>query len=461
MTQKVAFIVQRYGEEITGGSEAHCRMVAEYMTRHWQVEVLTTCAKDYVSWQNHYPAGTEQLNGVTVRRFPVTITRKKWLFDRCYDLLALINQPSKPRRFGRLINPLLRLFAKAGHKLTAALGTKPLLERVWMVLQGPHCPTLTQHLRTSSYDAVIGFSYVYSTCYFGVIDGLKDSTALKVLVPTAHDDPALQFGIFDELFEGVDVILANTEEERQLLQRRFPTLAAGSGSSSGPSSGSDAKTIAPKIQVVGCGIDLPPVAEQPDVTEVEAFKARHGIERPYAVYVGRIEAFKGCADLLAQFSSDKQGELALVLVGKAEMPIPSREDTGGTIISLGYVSDRDKELAIAGSEFLVMPSPYESLSLVLLEAWHLGKPVLVNGACAVLKGQCQRSGGGLWFDSWQDFTPQLSKLRHQLSTQALLSSDLHPYPPKKLRDFVAKNYSWEAIGDKYRKLLPKVKRSKN
>lgn len=453
MAQRVAFIVQRYGEEITGGSEAHCRMVAEYMTRHWQVEVLTTCAKDYVSWQNHYPAGTEQLNGVTVRRFPVAFTRKKWLFDRCYDLLVLLNQPDKPRRFGRLINPILKLC----NTFAAAIGIKRPLERLWMVLQGPHCPRLTQHLKTSSYDAVIGFSYVYSTCYFGFTEGLREgrnsSAALKVLVPTAHDDPALQFGIFDELFAGVDVILANTEEERQLLQRRFPALALASGS--------EAKTIAPKVQVVGCGIDLPPVSEQPEPSEVaarvEAFKARHAIDRPYAVYVGRIEAFKGCGDLLAQFRDDQQGDLALLLVGKAEMPIPSRAESGGTIISLGFVSDQDKELAIAGSEFLVMPSPYESLSLVLLEAWHLGKPVLVNGACAVLKGQCQRSGGGLWFDSWQDFTPQLAKLRQQITAKAQ-ATDEQPYPPDKLRAFVANNYSWAAIGSKYRKLLPKEER---
>ena len=73
---KVAVVVQRYGADINGGAELHARYIAERLARHAEVEVATTCAKDYVTWRNELPAGTEQVNGVTVRRFPVRRERQ-------------------------------------------------------------------------------------------------------------------------------------------------------------------------------------------------------------------------------------------------------------------------------------------------------------------------------------------------------------------------------------------------
>ena len=73
---KVAVVVQRYGADINGGAELHARYIAEHLARHVQVEVLTTCATDYITWRNALPAGVETVHGVTVRRFPVARERE-------------------------------------------------------------------------------------------------------------------------------------------------------------------------------------------------------------------------------------------------------------------------------------------------------------------------------------------------------------------------------------------------
>ena len=72
---KLAVVVQRYGADIGGGAELHARYLAERLSRHVEVRVLTTCARDYVSWRNHWPAGEDRVNGVTVERFPVAQER--------------------------------------------------------------------------------------------------------------------------------------------------------------------------------------------------------------------------------------------------------------------------------------------------------------------------------------------------------------------------------------------------
>lgn len=50
--ENIAFVVVRYGLNINGGAEYHCRMLAERLTNDYNVEVLTTCVDNYRTGEN-------------------------------------------------------------------------------------------------------------------------------------------------------------------------------------------------------------------------------------------------------------------------------------------------------------------------------------------------------------------------------------------------------------------------
>jgi hypothetical protein len=88
-----------------------------------------------------------------------------------------------------------------------------------------------------------------------------------------------------------------------------------------------------------------------------------------------------------------------------------------------------------------MPSYFESLSMVALEAWALGRPVLANGKCDVLKGQCIRSNAGLYYESLPEFVETLRAIERN----RWLSSALG----KNGRMFFREHYDWPVLERKY------------
>ncbi len=383
---KVAFIVQRCGKEVIGGSEALCFVVAKKMKSLWDVEILTTCAIDYVTWKNEYPDGVQVLDGIVIRRFPVDFSREMNKFN---DFSHYI--------FSNM------------HRITKKESEE------WMRLQGPISSELFQYLenKMDNYDAFIFFTYLYATTYYG----LQIVSEKAFLVPTAHDEWPIYLPIWDKWFELPKAFVFNTHEEKSFLQHRFPTIDF-------------------KGDIVGVGIEIS------EKISVDDFKRKYTIDFPYILYIGRIDKSKGCDQLFKYFINYKQefyNSLKLVLIGRKVMDIPSHSD----IIYLGPVSEEDKFSALAGCEFLVNPSPYESLSIVLLEAWTLNKPVLVNGHCKVLVGQCRRSNGGLWYRNYEEFVECLNFL--------LKNKDLF----KNTCDFVKQNYSWNVIKRKFLDLIHK------
>jgi glycosyltransferase involved in cell wall biosynthesis len=379
---KLAVVVQRYGRTISGGAELHARYLAEHLARHAEVEVLTTCATDYVTWRNELAPGSEVVNGIPVRRFRVKHERDPRVFARRSDQVFL-----RP------------------HSLDDELK--------WLDAEGPASPDLVGYLarEASQYDFCIFFSYRYYQAYHGAFA----AATRAVLVPTAERDAAIGVSIFAPLFRSVRAVMYNSPEERAMIN------AVASNQN------------VPGV-VVGVG------SEVPDSPQPGKFRQKHDVRGPFAVYVGRIDRNKGCNELFDFFQGylrETSGKLSLVLIGHSLLPIPEHP----RIRHLGFMDDIEKFDAIAAADLLIMPSYYESLSMVTLEAWALGKPVLANGKCDVLKGQCLRSNAGLYYETYDEFIETLRTIEQHRWLAGSMG--------RNGRQFFREHYDWPVIERKY------------
>ncbi|MBI3932987.1 MAG: glycosyltransferase family 4 protein [Acidobacteria bacterium] len=386
---RIALVVQRYGLEVVGGAELHCRWVAEHLAERHQVEVLTTTATDYLTWANEYASGPCEVNGISVRRFPVERPRRSEVID---DLAGRVC-------FGPHTDEE---------------------ERRWMDEHGPYCPALLDHLRGEEgrFDAIVFFSYRYWTTHHG----LRIAPGKSLLVPTAEHDPVVYLRLFRETFRRPAAIVYNSPEERDLIHKV-------SGNESVPG------------DVVGTGIDRP--ASVP----VDEVGSRLDLLGDYVIYVGRIERAKGCAlmvDHFLEYQRDRRSGVTLALLGRNVMDLAENVH----LRLLGVTTEAEKLAALAGARALLMPSRYESLSMVLLEAWMMRRPVMVNGECEVLRGQVLRSGGGLYYRSYEEFAEAMDLLLGRPELGDRLGAQGHAY-------FEA-NYSWPTIMAKYDRLLAGV-----
>jgi glycosyltransferase involved in cell wall biosynthesis len=389
LRRRIALVVQRYGEDVTGGSESLARAVAERLALLHEVVVFTTCARDYVTWRNELAEGREQRNGVEVRRFRVEEER---------DLAA----------FNAFAEPLYERPCTDEE------------EAAFLRRQGPYVPRLVEALAAQKdlFDAVFFFTYLYyPTC-----EGLRVASDRAILVPTTHDEPPLRFRLYRDVFSRPRAFAFLTPPEESLVRERFDIGAR------------------PSV-VAGMGVDVPPEAD------VEGFRIRHAIERPYALYAGRIDAGKGCEEMVAFFESYRRGRrggVDLLLIGTLAMPEPR---TPG-VRYLGYLDEGEKYAAMAGARAVVCPSPYESLSIVLLEGLALGTPALASARSAVLQDHCRRSNAGLWYADAAEFAEALDLLATEDGLRAALGTHGRAY--------VTSNYRWETVIAKYASLVDAV-----
>lgn len=383
---RLALIVQRYGPDIHGGSESAARQVAEQLTTLGQVHVLTTCAHDYTSWANHYPAGISELNGVVIHRFPVDTPR---------------NWPQSQQRTGQFL-----------------LSSPSLEEQLeWIRGEGPFSTPLLRHIRqhANDYDHFIFFTYVYATTFFG----LPLVAEKAILVPTAHDEPFIYLDAFRTLFHLPRHIVYLTRAEQELVERVTGTAV--------PS------------HIAALGLTTP--------ANVSAarFRQKYNLHEPFLFYGGRLAEAKNVPELITYFRHYRQQHpnqlLKLVLTGEPQFPLPNHPD----IIPIGFVSEQDKFDGLQAATIVVMPSLYESLSIIILEAWQMGTPVLVNGRCAVTKQQVRHSNGGLYYHTQDEFNATLDRL--------LSSTELRQTLGKNGRLFTNQTYSWPHILATYQSIF--------
>ncbi len=411
---KIAFVVQRYGAEILGGSEYHCRLVAERLATQHQVEVLTSCARDYVTWRNEYPEGADRLRGVTVRRFPTAHTRDIQSFNEYSDWI-FNNRHSRQD------------------------------EMTWLEKQGPWTPALFEYLDRNhqNYDVLIFFTYLYAP----TVMGIRTAPYKSLLVPTAHDEPAIRLGIYADVFAAAAAIAWNTESERRLVSSRFRL-----------------RTIVEDI--VGCGVDLPegeatdlgastpglaPTSREPLPPHLEgaanAFRRRHRLHGPFALYGGRIDPGKGCEEMLEYFQHfvNEGGRATLALMGTKLMPLP--EDPH--VRFAGVLPDEERLHALEAASVVLVPSPHESLSLLALEAFAVGTPVLANARSEVLVDHCRRSNAGLYYGDRWEFTEALNLL--------LEDAELRERMGRNGKAYVNRHYRWSTILEKYERLFARLR----
>ena len=354
--KRIAFVVQRYGKEVNGGSELYAKLVIERLSSIYDMEVLTTCAIDYMTWENEYAEGLDMVDGVKVRRFKVDRQRDNEVFSKLSS----------------------KIYSNPNH--TIKDGTR------WMEEQGPYCPKLTEYIRKNKekYDLFIFMTYLYYTTYFGLMEVPEKS----ILISTAHDERPIYLNIFNSIFHLPKAIVYLTEEEKAFVNKKF-------NNSYKPS------------EIMGIGIDM-----QENIHPVK-FREKYKIDSPFLIYAGRIDESKGCKYLFEYFIKYKRNypsDLKLVLMGKPVMDMPNHDD----IIPLGFVSDEDKVNGMAAAKLLILPSFFESLSMSVLESMALGVPVLVNGQCDVLRGHCIRSNGGLYYNNYYEFAECIEYLSNMV-----------------------------------------------
>jgi glycosyltransferase involved in cell wall biosynthesis len=389
---KLAFVVPRYGTEVTGGAETGARMLAERLVQRqgWEVEVLTTCALDAMTWDDSYSPGTVDIAGVRVHRFASKAGRDPGFHPYSGRLLAAPEQASDEEA------------------------------STWIDLQGPLCPEVVEAAAVSDADVVAFYPYLY----YPTVRGLPLVGRRGIMHPAAHDEAPIRLPVFGPVFGAAGGFVYHTFVERRLVTELFAVAQV------------------PQV-VLGLGVD----EEPPDVS-VAAVREQLGIgDRPYICYVGRVDDQKGCGSLWPFFLAYKQrhpGPLALVLAGQVVDRPPDHPD----LVVPGTVSEDQKWGLYAGAEAYVHPSAMESFSLVVVEAWVAGRPVLVNGSCHATVEHCSRSGGGLWYSGFAEFEAALDRLVGDERLRAVLAG--------RGRRYVEANFAWPNLLERYERFVTKV-----
>jgi len=398
LRKKIAAVIHRWGPDIAGG-ERLARQVLTHLSERLDITVLTSSARDYVSWANHYPAGTTREGDLTVVRFPVRNERPLTAFN-------LLSRLVLQRRFTTVRNPLW-------------------LEALWIRWQGPYCPELVHYLKHNrrEYDAFLFYTYLY----YPTVRGLPEVAGRSILIPTAHDERPIYLRAYRQLFSLTAGLVYLSPEEQAFANRLFGT--------------------ADKPQRVA-SMRIPCIGDQdedrPDPSDLQAFVRDRVLERPYLIYLGRVDVAKGVEAMFRfflRYVTEGKRDVQLVLAGDKQAAIPQSD----SIRYLGFLPEEEKRAAILGSRALVLFSPYESFSISVLEAMGLGRPAIVTSESPVLKGHVERSGAGFAVSSYEEF-------RAAADSALDAGDDLG----RRGIQYVKENFSWDKVEKAYLELIETI-----
>lgn len=405
--KKIAIVVQRYGLEVNGGAEFHARILAEKLALKHHINVLTTRAIDSNSWANHYAIDDNIVNEIKVQRFNSnTQNGKKFRKAR-----RIILEQTLFQRFLKK----LKIFNFVKKYTNFFLDNEKISNR-FLKEQGPYCPDLIKYIKTNkdNYDCFVFFTYLF----YPTVTALPFVSEKSIFIPTAHDEPLLYTLPYQNLFSLPKYILYNTLSEKNLIETNFSNFTRSN-------------------DVVGIGID--------EITVTQKTKAdnSYNYDFEYLIYIGRIEGAKGCEELINYFNqANFDKKIKLVLVGKNYTSLKESDN----VIFTGFVSEQHKYKLLSNSLALIIPSKYESLSLVTLEAMLHKKPVIANYHCEVLRDHINQSSAGFTYTSSDSFQSQINKLL-TLSIEEKKKISESGY------NYVIKNYSWNVIIEKFEKAL--------
>ena len=385
--KKIGFVLPWYGDTIPGGAEMEARTVVKHLLgAGLDAEILTTCVKEFsADWsENYYPPGQVVENGVPVRRFRV---RKRNTAE----------------------------FDAVNRKLIENIPLYPREERVFMK-EMVNSPELYEYITQSGdeYDLFVFIPYMFGTTFFGCLRCPEKA----VLIPCFHEEAYIHMRILKTAFEHVAGIIYNAEPEKRLANSVF-----------------NIKDIPQIVMGIGMDTDL--------VFDAERFRNKYGIRDPFLLYAGRKDVGKNVDTLITYFDyylrNEEDSDLKLVLIGGGKIDIPS--GLSGKVIDLGFVDPQDKYDANAAALALCQPSVHESFSLVIMESWLCGRPVLVHSDCEVTKDFTQKANAGLYFHDFPEFKGCVDYLLQHEDVCRIMGNNG--------RSYVKEQFNWNTVVGRY------------
>ena len=387
----LGLVIPRYGEEIVGGTEHWLRMLCEHLVamKDWRVEVFTTCATSAATWADELAPGDSVLGGVTVHRYRSLSGRD----PRYAELSAVIRDDPE-----RVPDDVAFRYVE---------------------LVGPVCPEVLDQAASSECDLIAVTPYLF----WPAVHGTPRLGRRVIFHGAAHDEPELHLGIMREVFLSVGGFAFNSHAERALVERTFPIAQL-------PAS------------VIGNS-----VTEGSGVPRMARDALGLGSEERFVLCVGRVERDKGShavADLWRRYRRQRPDAPRLVLLGPVHEALDGNED----VLVAGRQSEEVKWGALRACELLIAPSPWESFSLVILEAWLAGRPVIVNGRCEATVEHCRRSGGGLWFSDALEFEVMIDRL--------LSDGEVRDHLARSGGAYARRQFGWPAVVGRYAALAERI-----